>query len=213
MSTFNGSVEEMKAAFPDVNFDTEEFNVDAVENVVQVERLVDGSMLVDYLTKLKAKADKISHILVFDLSEPSGAPMSPNAQQMEFDGWEQIDKYLLASKKVAEAPMLKQIREQESQERSGTGFGWNITYDHLDKKKVDIMGPKSISDETVKKLKNGEGTAFKIYDGDGELYYEGRMIENGGEEQLAPLDDYGTPNAGATALKKQDKNGEWVAVN
>jgi hypothetical protein len=96
MSTFNGTMDEMMGTFPDVNFDTEEFNIDAVENTVQVERLVDGSGLAEYLNKLKAHADKITHILVFDLSEPSGPPMSPEAKQMEFNGWADIDKNLLS---------------------------------------------------------------------------------------------------------------------
>jgi hypothetical protein len=95
MSTFNGTSDEMKTQFPDVNFDTEEFTTEDVGGTAQVERIVDGAVIADYLNKLKAKADKISHILVFDLSEPSGAPMSTAAKQMEFNGWNDIDQNLL----------------------------------------------------------------------------------------------------------------------
>ena len=46
-----------------------------------------------------------------------------------------------------------------------------------------------------------------MYDGDGELYYEGRFMDTTldghdlPETAFGPLDDFGTPNAGCTHIK------------
>lgn len=47
---------------------------------------------------------------------------------------------------------------------------------------------------------------FQIYDDDGELYYEGRILigdEPGAE--FIPLDNFATPNAGATEIRIDGK--------
>ena len=46
---------------------------------------------------------------------------------------------------------------------------------------------------------------FRMRDDDNELYYEGRAHE----EYFGPLDDFGTPNAGATTIQYLDEKGEW----
>lgn len=52
-----------------------------------------------------------------------------------------------------------------------------------------------------------EGWAFRMYDGDGELYYSGRLVVSGEatrddeEAMFGPLQDYGTPNAGAVDIR------------
>lgn len=100
-------------------------------------------------------------------------------------------------------------------------YGWIIDIDHLalDEfgKRTDnrddsgTVGPNNIDPEIERRLKvrwqiaaragrrssEGEGRRFQMRDADGELYYSGRLI---GDEDLAPLDDFGTPNAGATEI-------------
>lgn len=56
---------------------------------------------------------------------------------------------------------------------------------------------------------------FRIYDDDGELYYAGVYGEGdnpGDEDQFAPLDEFGTPNAGATEIRYRSKNGVWITL-
>jgi hypothetical protein len=60
-------------------------------------------------------------------------------------------------------------------------------------------------------LKRNNKTKFKMYDDDDVLYYEGFMIENGGEELFNPLDDFGMPNAGCTRIDILS-NGQWEQV-
>ena len=42
---------------------------------------------------------------------------------------------------------------------------------------------------------------FEMLDGDGESYYKGFIYHRNGEEQFAPLDEFGQPNAGAVIIK------------
>ena len=42
---------------------------------------------------------------------------------------------------------------------------------------------------------------FEMLDGDGESYYKGFIYHRNGEEQFAPLDEFGEPNAGAVTIK------------
>lgn len=91
----------------------------------------------------------------------------------------------------------------------------NKDRDENDKMKLDkgITGPRSISDTTVARLKAGEGVKFKMYDDDGELYYDGRYIEENDSDEMEPLDCFGMPNAGCTSIKmKSAKTGEWEYI-
>jgi hypothetical protein len=97
-------------------------------------------------------------------------------------------------------------------------YGWIITKDLIseecgDKPEVGVNGPRNISDATLKRLKAGEGVKFRLYDDDGNLYYEGLQIEGdeGDEGTFAPLDNFGAPNSGCTELKQFLKN-EWVSI-
>jgi hypothetical protein len=90
--------------------------------------------------------------------------------------------------------------------------GWMIDKDCAEVGgKLPVFGPRNISTETQEALKRGEGTPFRMYDDDNELYYEGFLFGN----EFGPLDDYGTPNAGCTRIdvfeKKDGKEG-WVTV-
>jgi len=103
-------------------------------------------------------------------------------------------------------------------ENKKSSYGWVITKDFFfqqvegTKSSVGIMGPSNVSKDIIKRLNNGEGIKFRLYDDDGALYVEGLQITNGDEEsEFAPLDDYGTPNLGCTELK-QYIDGKWVIL-
>jgi hypothetical protein len=87
-------------------------------------------------------------------------------------------------------------------------YGWIITKGNpeidLDKE-AGTIGPRSCKSDIERRLKAGEGKKFKMFDDDGEWYYDGRLIGGSG---LEPLDDFGTPNAGCTTIKYFE-NGAW----
>lgn len=76
---------------------------------------------------------------------------------------------------------------------------WEITRDHLfrpgDKvlgmrDEYGVMGPREGNHSLPRPHR------FRMYDDDGELYYEGLAAR----VSFAPLDDFGTPNAGCTRI-------------
>jgi hypothetical protein len=88
-------------------------------------------------------------------------------------------------------------------------YGWIITKDFISEggkpgtnsNAVGVMGPKGCKfskDEICNK-----GVKFEMYDDDGILYYEGYLLHGSGFE---PLDDFGTPNAGAVDIKYDGKS-------
>jgi hypothetical protein len=96
-------------------------------------------------------------------------------------------------------------------------YGWAITYDHLEHRSVWVTGPRSIPDNLTQRLQEAAKAGrtrwqdfpdvewFRLYDDDRELYYTGLRIgeadPDGSEDGFEPLDDYGTPNAGATEIR------------
>lgn len=80
-------------------------------------------------------------------------------------------------------------------------YRWKITKDHIDDgDSKGVEGPRDASDDVVE-----NASRFSIYDDDDILYYEG--IIYGDYDGFEPLDDFGTPNAGATQIKI---NGKWL---
>jgi len=78
---------------------------------------------------------------------------------------------------------------------------WIIDVDHIadpramprsNQNAVGVRGPHNYSGDG-KELR----CEFQMFDDDGVLYYSGRSANVGFE----PLDDFGTPNAGATSIK------------
>ena len=63
-----------------------------------------------------------------------------------------------------------------------------------------LVGPQN-ADETITANK----ATFKLYDDDGELYYSGEIY--GDYDGFEPLDDFGAPNDGCTAIKI---DGQWL---
>lgn len=95
-------------------------------------------------------------------------------------------------------------------------YVWLVDHDHLDNKDVSIAGPGTSvhyvegesRESLAEKIKNHpEAKQFRMYDDDGELYYSGYYV-GPGEEEFAPLDDFGTPNAGCTEIHYLE-DGEW----
>ncbi len=77
------------------------------------------------------------------------------------------------------------------------------------------FGPRAIPATVIRALQSGEGERFRMLDDDGEVYYLGRFI-NGpdAEDEFQPLDCFGTPNAGCTAIQywQTGKDGGWKTL-
>jgi|SRR6185369_3210885 len=76
----------------------------------------------------------------------------------------------------------------------------------LDQDEIGTTGPSNAPDELIHQLEidRDAGRNFRIYDDDGILYYEGRILlpdDPDEQEEFGPLWDWGAPNAGATELQ------------
>ncbi|HEY9550589.1 MAG TPA: hypothetical protein VIR45_13920 [Kiloniellaceae bacterium] len=101
-------------------------------------------------------------------------------------------------------------------------YGWIIDKDHIADGEaepgtllnaVGLVGPRDIAHEIETRLKAGEGEPFRLYDDDGELYYEGRIIgDHTGWDGFTPLDDFGRPNAGCSDIHYRHPQGAWEAL-
>ena len=94
-----------------------------------------------------------------------------------------------------------------------TYYAWTIDTDHLDDDKNTVRGPRGATIELLETLAKGEGESFRIYDDDNVLYYAGRIL--GDYDGFEPLDDFGTPNAGATEIryrKHGNHDGAWESL-
>lgn len=73
-------------------------------------------------------------------------------------------------------------------------YRWKITKDHIcDGDDAGVEGPHNLDPE----IKHNRAH-FVMKDDDGETYYEGEIY--GDYDGFEPLDDFGTPNAGATRI-------------
>ncbi len=82
-------------------------------------------------------------------------------------------------------------------------------YDSDDVRLVKLDKPRAFGRRTV----DGPGTAFRLYDDDGELLFRGRLWDDGSEgEAFAPL-DWGMTDSGATRLdlyeRRPDGTYQW----
>lgn len=99
-------------------------------------------------------------------------------------------------------------------------YGWIVDRDHIDTGAAGTHGPRDITDEAIEQLNHGQGLKWRVRDDDGELYYSGRLVLAGGRgladgydsELFGPLDDFGAPNAGATAIEYQSPGGRWEVL-
>ena len=88
------------------------------------------------------------------------------------------------------------------------GYGWIITKDIIEDGLGNLTSGPRGSQFTFADLE-ATGTQFRMYDDDGTLYYEGLIC--GDFDGFEPLDDFGTPNAGATRIELYLK-GRWEHV-
>lgn len=94
-------------------------------------------------------------------------------------------------------------------------YGWIITRDVIgdEPRAVNLVGPSAISPTILARLHAGEGQEFRMFDDDGDLYYEGRCIhDESADGMFGPLDDYGTPNAGATEIRYKNDAGVFQPI-
>jgi hypothetical protein len=99
-------------------------------------------------------------------------------------------------------------------------YAWTITRDHLAEddgslaSETGTTGPRDAPAGMLAQLAAGQGARFRMYDDDGELYYDGRLIgDPESEDGFGPLDDFGTPNAGATEIRYyRPERGEWETL-
>lgn len=92
-------------------------------------------------------------------------------------------------------------------------YGWIIDKDYISEgKDVGVMGPFNTDKALTVALREGKGTPFKMYDDDGELYYEGRYSGPDDECLFGPLNDYGTPNAGCTEIHYKNSDGVFEQI-
>ena len=84
-------------------------------------------------------------------------------------------------------------------------YAWVITKDHLGDGAEGVSGPAAAPPALLGRVQAGEGSTFRLYDGDAGLYYTGRLLTAGvmGSEQLclAPLADFGAGWAGCTEVR------------
>jgi len=90
-------------------------------------------------------------------------------------------------------------------------YAWLITRDDVSEgKDKGTIGPRGcpLTSEEITAV----GSRFRLLSDDGELYYEGLYTGPDDETLFAPLEDFGMPNAGATAIEYRNAAGAWEAL-
>ena len=88
---------------------------------------------------------------------------------------------------------------------------WTITKDHIENGRYDgTRGPSSVTMSSEDIIKQGHH--FKMFDDDGNLYYEGYSTTNDDESAFGPLWNFGTPNAGCTYIQYKGKSGNYETL-
>lgn len=122
---------------------------------------------------------------------------------------ELVDKYAQFTAGLVECGMLESLWPSHCTKSEEWHMAvWVITKDVIGDGEDDgTAGPQGADDATIEKLKKGDGFPFRMFDDDGELYYEGYCAL----EDFAPLDDFGMPNAGCTEIKYRNEKG-WSTL-
>ena len=63
---------------------------------------------------------------------------------------------------------------------------------------VGTVGPRGATLTSAEIIAHPDAKQFRLLDDDGTVYYEGYVV---GEDEFAPLDDFGEPNAGCTVVE------------
>jgi hypothetical protein len=99
-------------------------------------------------------------------------------------------------------------------------YGWLITEDHCGGTytgRMRLVGTAAEKIDLEMRLRSkGEGAQFRLYDGDGNLDYAGRIIvpegEEGGELWFAPL-DWAKADTGSAEIRfLSTATGEWEVL-
>ena len=90
---------------------------------------------------------------------------------------------------------------------------WTITKDMLAKpgsslNAVGLVGPRGATLTTAEIAAHPQAKQFRLLDDDHTVYYEGWLV---GDDEFAPLDDFGEPSAGCTAVEILE-NGKWIML-
>lgn len=94
---------------------------------------------------------------------------------------------------------------------------WTITKDLLANPKADpgtnenavgLVGPARAALTHTEIINHPQAKKFRLLDDDDVAYYEGVLV---GDDEFAPLDDFGTPNAGCTSVEVWEHE-TWVRV-
>jgi hypothetical protein len=97
-----------------------------------------------------------------------------------------------------------------------TPYCWVITedlvarYDGEEPSAVGKSGPEDAVAEDVREAL-GSGRFFRLADDDGDALAIGRLYDPSGDNERAPLDDFGRESWGATRIEYR-ADGEWQAV-
>ena len=138
---------------------------------------------------------------------------------------------------IAPPPSVPTGKLPATARKRTASYAWMLTYDHLEHKAGGrVSGPRNIDPVLQARLiaavkmgriayyaaNSGEGMTplvewFRMYDDDRELYYTGvrtgQAEDYGSEDGFEPLDDYGTPNAGATMIDYyKPETGGWETL-
>lgn len=73
-----------------------------------------------------------------------------------------------------------------------------------------LYGMERIMGETGEVPDEGKLIRFRLYDDDGELYYEGRLTDDDEAENQFAAVRWGETMAGTTTIKVRRGNGPWV---
>ena len=106
-------------------------------------------------------------------------------------------------------------------EPNKVAIGWAITKvisSSLDQDEIKNWGPRNT--KFTREEIETKGVSFRMFDDDGELYYEGKFFDPSmespdslGEEAFKPLDDFARPNAGCTEIRyKNSKTNKWETL-
>ena len=93
-------------------------------------------------------------------------------------------------------------------------YHWTITQDHIrdpehDRDEAGTHGPHDTNLTADQIANDPKAIEFRLYDDDGEHYYTGKYLGPDDETLFAPLDDFGTPNAGCTSIHYRNALGVW----
>lgn len=93
-------------------------------------------------------------------------------------------------------------------------YHWTIAKDHItdpehDTNDTGTHGPSGATLSAEQIASHPQAKEFRMYDDDGELYYSGFYVGPDDEALFAPLDDFGTPNAGCTSINYKNAAGAF----